>query len=92
MKPETNVLPPGRWQRLENGTWTGGVGWLQSQKGDVVLSFGIRLDREAFSQLGRGSIHSRGVPLETKSTVGQRSTPVVSTVVFLSCSHFNLLS
>ena len=46
MTMETNVLPPGRWKRLENGTWTGGVGWLQSKKGDVCLSVAISLDRD----------------------------------------------
>ena len=46
MTTETNVLPPGRWKRLENGTWTGGVGWLQSKKGDVCLSVAYSLDRD----------------------------------------------
>ena len=46
MKMETNVLPPGRWKRLENGTWTVGVGWLQSKKGDVCLSVAYSLDRD----------------------------------------------
>ena len=46
MTMETNVLPPGRWKKLENGTWTGGVGWLQTKKGDVCLGVAISLDRE----------------------------------------------
>ena len=52
MATETVLLPPGRWKRLDNGTWTGGVGWLQSGEGDVCLSVAISLDREAFLQLG----------------------------------------
>ena len=46
MTMETHVLPPGRWKRLENGTWTGGVGWLQSKKGDVCLNVALSLDRD----------------------------------------------
>ena len=46
MTMETNLLPPGRWKKLENGTWTGGVGWLQTKKGDVCLSVAISLDRD----------------------------------------------
>ena len=26
---KTTLLPPGSWRKLKNGTWTGGVGWLQ---------------------------------------------------------------
>ena len=51
MTTKTVVLPPGRWTKLANGTWTGGVGWLQSRRGDVVLSVGINLDRDFFLSL-----------------------------------------
>ena len=54
MATETVLLPPGRWKRFDNGTWTGGVGWLQKEEGDVCLSVAISLDRDEFLQLGRG--------------------------------------
>ena len=56
MTTKTVVLPPGRWTKLANGTWTGGVGWLQRGRGDVVLSVGINLDRDIFLELGRVNI------------------------------------
>ena len=58
MTTKTVVLPPGRWTKLENGTWTGGVGFLQSRSGDVCLSVGITLDRDILLELGRVNIAS----------------------------------
>ena len=43
---------------MKNGTWTGGVGWLQSRRGDVCLSVGITLDRDILLELGRVNIAS----------------------------------
>ena len=58
MTTKTVVLPPGRWIKFKNGTWTGGVGWLQSRRGDVCLSVGITLDRDILLELGRVNIAS----------------------------------
>ena len=43
--PWIRELPDERWAKLENGSWTGGIGILQRREVDVVsLSVAIRPD------------------------------------------------
>ena len=45
MSTKAMLIPPGRWRKLKNGTWTGGVGWLQSKKLDACFHVGLKLER-----------------------------------------------
>ena len=46
VKPEE--IPSGRWERLENGSWTGGIGVLQRKEADVCsVGVGINIERNS---------------------------------------------